>query len=107
MNLIQEKLVKLENRRTALNDAPNSVAHLSDKIKVCISSAVDSANGTESVDERISYLLGGLQAILDQVNTFSENLARESFLLNAQISVLEELVEEYLELEVAEEQELA
>jgi len=107
MNLIQEKLVKLENRRTALNDAPSSIAHLSDKIRTSIASAVNSANGTDSVDDRISHLLGGLQAILDQVNTFSENLAKESFVLGAQISVLEELLEEYLELEVVEEQELA
>jgi len=107
MNLIQEKLVKLENKRAALNDAPNAVAHLSDKIKENITISINAANETDSVDERLSSLLGGLQSILNEVNGFSENLAKEMFVVNAQISVLEELVEEYLELEVAEEEELA
>ena len=107
MNLIQEKLVKLENKRAALNDAPNAVTHLSSRIKENITNAVDAANETDSVDERLSNLLGGLQSIMNEVNGFSESLAKEMFVVNAQISVLEELLEEYLELEVVEEQELA
>ena len=107
MNLIQEKLVKLENKRAALNDAPSAVGHLSGRIKESITSAVNAANETDSVDERLSSLLGGLQSIMNEVNGFSESLAKETVVINAQISILEELLEEYLELEVAEEQELA
>tara|TARA_B100000900_G_C20530312_1_gene696038 strand:- start:405 stop:716 length:312 start_codon:yes stop_codon:yes gene_type:complete len=103
MDVLNKKLLELEKQYKNANDVSIVLPEISQKIKGSIYAAVQSANETESIDERIKILIGGLQSVINFITECETKVARDSLLLQNKISVIEEIVDELLIAEAQEE----
>lgn len=96
MEQVEKKLSTLENSVGNLNDGTKIISELNLIIKKIIVNSINSANETESIDERIKLLVAGYQAIMDCCTEFASNFEKEKHTLQTKISVLEEIIDEYI-----------
>ena len=96
MEQVEKKLSVLENAIGNLNDGTKIINELNLLIKKIIVNSVNSANETESIDERIQLLVSGFQAIMDVCAEFASNFEKDKHTLQTKISVLEEIIDEYI-----------
>ncbi len=102
MELVEKKLLTLEKEKLEINDATQRIEEISTQLKTLIATAINTANETNSVDEKINSLVGGLQSIMNGITDYQ--LRHNTLLssLNDKILVLEEILEEYIEAPVDE-----
>ena len=103
MEVLNKKLLELEKQHKNINDVSLVLPELSQKIKGSIYGAVQQANETESIDERIQILIAGLQSIINFITECETKVARDSLLLQSKITVIEEIIDELLS-DAAEEE---
>ena len=96
MDLIEKKLATLENEKNQVNNGPAVLGKVSSDIKSRIFAAINSANESESIDGRIQALVEGMQGIIDHLNNFEEQFLRTNFIIDNKITVLEEVLDEYI-----------
>jgi len=96
MEQVEKKLSVLENTVGNLNDGTKIINELNLLIKKVVVDSVNSANETESIDERIQLLVAGFQSILNVCTEFASNFEKEKYTLQTKISVLEEIIDEYI-----------
>ena len=97
MKPVEDKLKALEQQREQLNDGNRIIESLSASVRKEVLQAIDDANGTTSVDERIQNLVSGLQNVLDVVLNFGNDFAKEMFVCETKISALEEVLDSYID----------
>lgn len=95
-----ENLVKVtekyEKLLEDLKDGEKIIEDVSLNIQAIVSKTISEANATESVDERISTLVSGLQSILNFSNQKKSTFLRDKFVLEAKVSVLNEALDNSL-----------
>jgi len=95
-----ENLVKVtekyEKLLEDLRDGEKIIDDVSLNIQAIVSKTINEANATESVDERISTLVSGLQSILNFSNQKKSTFLRDKFVLEAKVSVLNEALDNSL-----------
>tara|TARA_Y100001958_G_scaffold153250_1_gene140511 strand:- start:515 stop:835 length:321 start_codon:yes stop_codon:yes gene_type:complete len=97
MKLVEDKLKAFEQQKEQLNDGSRIIESLSASVRKEVLQAIDDANGTASVDERIQNLVSGLQNVLDVVVNFGNDFAKEMFICETKISALEEVLDSYID----------
>tara|TARA_B100000424_G_scaffold245234_1_gene216087 strand:- start:222 stop:542 length:321 start_codon:yes stop_codon:yes gene_type:complete len=97
MKPVEDKLKALEQQKEQLNDGGRIIESLSASVRKEVLQAIDDANGTTSVDERIQNLVSGLQNVLDVVVNFGNDFAKEMFVCETKISALEEVLDSYID----------
>ena len=97
MKPVEDKLKALEQQKEQLNDGGRIIESLSASVRKEVLQAIDNANGTTSVDERIQNLVSGLQNVLDVVVNFGNDFAKEMFVCETKISALEEVLDSYID----------
>jgi len=102
MKLIEEKLASLEKTKQQKNNGPLVFSEINNLIKNSVAKTIQGANDTESIDERIKFLVSGFQEIMDIINGYGSELLSSGHLLDAKISVLEELIDDYLKDQINE-----
>ena len=100
MKHVEEKLKALEKDIDDLNDGSKIITSISTAVKESVMTAVDSANATDSIDERIQLLIAGFQEVLNKVTSFQKDFNQQKYTLQTKISVLEEIIDEYIANEV-------
>ena len=103
MEVLNSKLSKLEQEHKNMNDVSLVLPELSQKIKGSIYAAVEKANATQSIDERIQVLINGLQSVVNLLTECEREVATNNFVLKTKIAVVEEIVDELLSVEAQEE----
>lgn len=92
-----ENLVKVtekyEKLLEDLRDGEKIIDDVSLNIQAIVSKTINEANATESVDERISTLVSGLQSILNFSNQKKSTFLKDKFVLEAKVSVLNEALD--------------
>jgi len=96
VELVEKKLSQLESEKLKLNDATERIAELSQHLKELISESINAANSTTSVDEKINSLVGGLQSVMNMLAKYQADHYTGIFNLDNRISVLEEVLEDYI-----------
>ena len=96
MERVEKKLSALENSVVELNNGTEIINELNLLIKKVVVNTVNSANETESIDERIQLLVAGFQSILNVCTDFASNFENKKHTLQTKISVLEEIIDEYI-----------
>lgn len=96
MKHVEEKLKALEKDIDDLNDGSKIITSISTAVKESVMTAVDSANATDSIDERIQLLIAGFQEVLNKVTSFQKDFNQQKYTLQTKISVLEEIIDEYI-----------
>ena len=102
MKLVEEKLASLEEVKQQKNNGRVVFSEIDNLIKASIENTIRLANETESIDERIKTLVLGLQEIMNILNSYGTDFASSDYILNAKISVLEELLDDYIKNENSE-----
>ena len=97
MDLVEKKLKSLEEEKNISNDGSAVLGEISNSVKSRIFAAINSANESDSIDGRIQCLVEGLQGIIDYLNNFEEAFLRQNFVINTKVSVLEEIIDEYID----------
>lgn len=97
MKHVEEKLKALEKDIDDLNDGSKIIASISSVVKESVMTAVDSANATDSIDERIQLLIAGFQEVLNKVTNYQRDFNQQKYTIETKISVLEEIVDAYIE----------
>ena len=97
MKHVEEKLKALEKDIGDLNDGSKIIANISSVVKESVMTAVDSANATDSIDERIQLLIAGFQNVLNKVTNYQIDFNQQKYTIETKISVLEEIVDAYIE----------
>ena len=75
-----------------LNDGEKILVSLGNSIKDIVNDAVNNANATDSIDDRINSLIGGLQSTLKEVGIKQQNFFRDRTVLEIKIQTLEDLL---------------
>lgn len=96
MKLVEDKLAFLEKQKQQKNNGQLVLSEIDALIKKSIAETIQEANITESIDARIKMLVSGLQKIMDILNSYGSSFLKDGYLLDAKISVLEELMDNYL-----------
>ena len=102
MKIVEQKLIALENEKLKIGDANATVDYLSAAITQEINGAINTANKSDSIDERIKSLVDGLQSILNIVNSYSKNRLNAIAVIETKISVLEEILDSQISNEIEE-----
>tara|TARA_A100001515_G_scaffold143411_1_gene144458 strand:- start:2725 stop:3045 length:321 start_codon:yes stop_codon:yes gene_type:complete len=97
MKPVEDRLKALEQQKEQLNDGNRIIESLSASVRKEVLQAIDAANGTTSVDERIQNLVSGLQSVLDVVVNYGNDFAKEMFVCETKISALEEVIDSYID----------
>jgi hypothetical protein len=97
MEMVEDKLALLEIQKQSEDDGQKILDELSQMIKSAIVSTIESANSTESIDDRINILVTGFQSVLGSVNEYRSNFLRSQHTLKTKISVLEEVLDSYIQ----------
>lgn len=96
MKLIEEKLASLEKAKQEKNNATLVFSEIDNLTRNSIAKTIQAANQTESIDARIKLLVSGFQEIMDILNSYGSSFTASNQLLDVKISVLEELIDDYL-----------
>ena len=102
MKLIEEKLASLEKAKQEKNSATLVFSEIDNLIKNSITKTIQEANETDSIDASIKLLVSGFQEIMDTLNSYGSSFAASNQLLDVKISVLEELIDDYLKDQINE-----
>ena len=102
MELVEKKLALLEKESQEVNNGKKVLREISQMVKTKVIESVRAANETESIDERIQALVNGYQEILDTVNQYQAGFNNSNYTLQTKISVLEEVLDSYIENEASD-----
>ena len=105
MDLVEKKIKDLESEKRMLNNAAFVLRDVSSEVKSKVYAAINSANESESIDGRIQALVAGMQSIIDFLNTHEENFLKQNFLVDTKMSVLEEVIDEYINTQTNENEQ--
>tara|TARA_A100001015_G_scaffold300004_1_gene384810 strand:- start:296 stop:631 length:336 start_codon:yes stop_codon:yes gene_type:complete len=94
---LNKKLDSFQDEKKNLNDGKIILFSMGESIKQLITDAVNNANETNSVDERIKSLIDGLQTVMFEVNDRQKKYLSDMELLEVKIATLEEVLLEHLE----------
>ena len=97
MEMVEDKLTLLETQKQTADDGEKILDELSKLIQTVVVNTIDSANSTESIDERISTLVSGFQNVLKSVSDYRNSFLRSQHTLKTKISVLEEVLDSYIQ----------
>ena len=96
MEHVEAKLKELEAKLAELNDGTRLLGELINTVNAGVVESVQEANGVESIDERITLLVSGLQKVVDTNRGFQSEFMTSKFILTTKISALEEVLDEYI-----------
>ena len=96
MEHVETKLKELEAKLAELNDGTRLLDELINTVNAGVVESVQEANGVESIDERITLLVSGLQKVVDTNRSFQSEFMTSKFILTTKISALEEVLDEYI-----------
>ena len=96
MEHVEAKLKELEAKLAELNDGTRLLGELINTVNAGVVESVQEANGVESIDERITLLVSGLQKVVDTNRSFQSEFMTSKFILTTKISALEEVLDEYI-----------
>ena len=102
MELVEKKLALLEKESQQINNGEKVLGEISQLVKNKVIESVRAANETESIDDRIQTLVNGYQEILNTVNQYQAQFADLTNTLQTKISVLEEVLDSYIENEASD-----
>ena len=102
MELVEKKLALLEKESQESNNGRRVLAELSQIVKSQVIESIKAANSTESIDDRIQTLVQGYQEILNKVNQYQTEFIKINNTLQTKISVLEEVLDSYIENETSD-----
>ena len=102
MELVEKKLALLEKESQQINNGEKVLSEISQLVKNKVIESVRAANETESIDDRIQTLVNGYQEILNTVNQYQAQFADLTNTLQTKISVLEEVLDSYIENEASD-----
>ncbi len=102
MELVEKKLALLEKESQEVNNGEKILGELSQMVKTKVIESVKAANETESIDDRIQTLVNGYQEILNTVNQYQAGFNNSNYTLQTKISVLEEVLDSYIENEASD-----
>jgi len=102
MELVEKKLALLEKESQEANNGAKVLSELSEAVKTKVVESVRAANETESIDDRIQTLVNGFQEILNTVNQYQAEFNNSNYTLQTKISVLEEVLDSYIENEASD-----
>ena len=105
MDLVEKKIQMLEKQKTGANSGSEVLSQIGSEVKSRIFAAINSANESDSIDGRIQSLVQGLQGIIDFLNGYEEKFLKENFILDTKISVLEEIIDEYINAQTNEKEQ--
>ena len=96
MEHVEAKLKELEAKLAELNDGTRLLGELINTVNAGVVESVQEANGVESIDERITLLVSGLQKVVDTNRSFQSEFMTSKFILTTKISALAEVLDEYI-----------
>jgi len=99
---IKEEIQKLRDEQAAENDARKVLSKLAASAKDVAESSILKANQTNSIDERIKYLLNALQSMLTDTEEALENTQRGFENYDTRINALEDILDKVESLEAEE-----
>ena len=106
MSVVQEKIRKeiktLETNLLERNDANSVLKEIALEASQLGQDFVQKANETGSYDEKIKFLLEGLQGVINLVEEHSEQVDNDVGNLSLQIKTLEDLLEKVITVECDE-----
>tara|TARA_A100001015_G_C14963879_1_gene702084 strand:- start:1302 stop:1616 length:315 start_codon:yes stop_codon:yes gene_type:complete len=102
MELVEKKLALLEKESQQINNGEKVLGEISQLVKNKVIESVRAANETDSIDDRIQTLVNGYQEILNTVNQYQAQFADLTNTLQTKISVLEEVLDSYIENEASD-----
>ncbi len=102
MELVEKKLALLEKESQEVNNGEKILGELSQMVKTKVIESVKAANETESIDDRIQTLVNGYQEILNTINQYQAGFNNSNYTLQTKISVLEEVLDSYIENEASD-----
>ena len=105
MDLVENKIKHFEQKKNDVNSASTVLVNIGGEVKSRIFASINSANETESIDGRIKCLVEGMQGIIDYLNKYEESFLKENFILDTKISVLEEVIDEYIDNQTNEKEQ--
>ena len=89
---LNKNLENYQKENNELNDGEKILFSLSNSIREIVNKSVAEANDTDSVDERINSLLGGLQSVLLEINKRQQDFLKDRAVLQIKIQTLEDLL---------------
>jgi len=92
MKKLNDSLEKYQKEMSELNDGEKILVSLGNSIKIIVNDAVNNANSTDSVDDRINSLIGGLQSTLKEIGMKQQDFFKTRAVLEIKIQTLEDLL---------------
>ena len=94
-NLIEDKKLDTETDLKNLQIVLTSQRQFTVKIVEVINKAIKDANETESVDERIGFLVKGLSDINLQLNNNLKTVQEQIYRLDTELQLLDKLIQDF------------
>ena len=91
---IEKSILDLKEEVLNINDGQKCLSDISASTMKIITDAINTANETESIDDRIQALVKGMQSLMQYIEKYSAQLSKSIFERNIRVETLQNILDQ-------------